>query len=220
MTTDGSSDDGISPVERALHAEWAFDADPAEWRLAAEALRIRCAALYDPMLAVSTSDLDPLPHQLWAVYGELLPRTPLRFLLADDPGAGKTIMVGLYLKELILRGDLERCPIVAPGSLVEQWRDELSEKFGLAFDVLTRAAIDGVREPRQVFAQRPRLSRAWTSSRGTKASLRRWRRPTGTSSSSTRRTACRRTGRVRSSSAPSDTSSGCCSAAWPGICCS
>lgn len=157
MTTDGTSGDGVSSVERALHAEWAFDADPAEWRLAAEALRIRYAALYDPMLAVSTSDLDPLPHQLWAVYGELLPRTPLRFLLADDPGAGKTIMAGLYLKELILRGDLERCLIVAPGSLVEQWRDELSKKFGLVFDVLTRADIDGARDAREVFAQHPRL---------------------------------------------------------------
>ena len=76
----------------------AFDADPNDFKLAAEALRIRMAARFDPMLAVSTSDLEPLPHQLKAVYGELLPRTPLRFLLADDPGAGKTIMAGLYNK--------------------------------------------------------------------------------------------------------------------------
>jgi hypothetical protein len=69
------------------------DAEP--WRLAAEALRIRYAALFDQMLAVTTSDLEALPHQIRAVYGELLPRTPLRFLLADDPGAGKTIMAGL-----------------------------------------------------------------------------------------------------------------------------
>ncbi|MGH4017719.1 MAG: hypothetical protein ACRDT0_00440, partial [Pseudonocardiaceae bacterium] len=83
---------------------WSFDGDGAEFRLAAEALRIRMAARFDPMLAVSTSELEPLPHQLEAVYGELLPRTPLRFLLADDPGAGKTIMAGLYIKELMLRG--------------------------------------------------------------------------------------------------------------------
>ncbi len=83
-------------------------------------------------------DIDPLPHQLRAVYDELLPRTPLRFLLADDPGAGKTIMAGLYIKELILREDVKRCLIVAPGGLVEQWQDELFMKFGLAFEILTR----------------------------------------------------------------------------------
>jgi hypothetical protein len=79
-------------------ATHAFDGDPALFRLAAEALRIRMAARYDPMLAISTSDIDPLPHQIRAIYGELLPRTPLRFLLADDPGSGKTIMAGLYIK--------------------------------------------------------------------------------------------------------------------------
>ena len=120
----------------------AFDADPESWRLAAEALRINYAALHDPMLAISTSDLQALPHQIQAVYGELLPRTPLRFLLADDPGAGKTIMCGLYIKELILRGDLARCLIVAPGSLVEQWQEELFDKFGMKFELLTRTMID------------------------------------------------------------------------------
>jgi superfamily II DNA or RNA helicase len=120
----------------------AFDGDGSAWRLAAEALRIRYAALFDPMLAISTSDLQALPHQITAVYGELLPRTPLRFLLADDPGAGKTIMCGLYIKELMLRGDLARCLIVAPGSLVDQWTDELYEKFGLRFEVLTRSMVD------------------------------------------------------------------------------
>ncbi|MGI5190544.1 helicase-related protein [Promicromonospora sp. CA-289599] len=135
----------------------AFDADPADWRLAAEALRIRYAASHDPMLAVSTSDMDPLPHQLRAVYSEVLPRTPLRFLLADDPGAGKTIMAGLYIKELDLRGDLERCLIVAPGSLVEQWQDELVQKFDLRFEVLTKAAVDAARTPVDVFAKYPRL---------------------------------------------------------------
>lgn len=121
---------------------FSFDGDPALFRLAAEGLRLRMAARFDPMLAVTTSDLDPLPHQIKAVYGELLPRTPLRFLLADDPGAGKTIMAGLYIKELMLRGDLARCLIVAPGSLVEQWQEELLDKFGLRFELLTRTLID------------------------------------------------------------------------------
>ena len=123
-----------------------FDADPAAFRLAAEALRIRMAARFDPMLAVSTSDLEALPHQIKAVYGELLPRTPLRYLLADDPGSGKTIMAGLYIKELLLRGDLARCLIVAPGSLVEQWQEELLDKFNLNFALLTRSMIDSTIE--------------------------------------------------------------------------
>ena len=72
----------------------------------------------------------------------MLPRQPLRFLLADDPGAGKTVMAGLLIKELLIRGDLERCLVVAPGSLVEQWQDELVSKFGLSFDLLTREQID------------------------------------------------------------------------------
>lgn len=115
-----------------------FDADPEHFKIAAEAQRIQMAGLYDPMLAVATSDVEPLPHQIRAVYGELLPRTPLRYLLADDPGAGKTIMAGLYIKELLLRDDVKRCLIVAPGGLVEQWQDELFLKFGMDFDILTR----------------------------------------------------------------------------------
>ncbi|MGQ4616296.1 helicase-related protein [Nocardia sp. R7R-8] len=120
---------------------YSFDGDGALFKLAAEALRIRMAASFDPMLAVTTSDLEPLPHQIQAVYGELLDRSPLRFVLADDPGAGKTIMAGLYIKELKLRGDLERCLIVAPGGLVDQWQEELLDKFGLRFDLLTRDLI-------------------------------------------------------------------------------
>jgi superfamily II DNA or RNA helicase len=119
-----------------------FDADPQEFRLAAEAQRILLAGHSDPMLAVSTSDVRPLPHQIRAVYGELIPRTPLRFLLADDPGAGKTIMAGLYIKELLLRADVKRCLIVAPGGLVEQWQDELRLKFGLGFDILAPGSGD------------------------------------------------------------------------------
>ncbi|WP_248843912.1 helicase-related protein [Streptomyces hirsutus] len=120
----------------------AFDAPVGDFRLAAEAQRISLAGLFDPMLAVATSDVQPLPHQIRAVYGELLPRTPLRFLLADDPGAGKTIMAGLYIKELLLRDDVKQCLIVAPGGLVDQWQDELFFKFGLRFDLLTNQLID------------------------------------------------------------------------------
>ena len=119
-----------------------FDAPASDFKLAAEAQRIRLAGSFDPMLAVATSDVQPLPHQISAVYGELLPRTPLRFLLADDPGAGKTIMAGLYIKELLLRDDVRRCLVVAPGGLVEQWQDELFLKFGLHLEILTNALID------------------------------------------------------------------------------
>ncbi|WP_369597940.1 helicase-related protein [Kocuria salina] len=133
-----------------------FDGDPDEFRLATEALRIKYAALYDPMTAVNSSDVDPLPHQIRAVYEELLPRIPLRFLLADDPGAGKTIMAGLYVKELILRSDCERAVIVAPGGLAEQWREELSQKFDLRFEVFNRQMVDDA-QGRNVFAQHPYL---------------------------------------------------------------
>lgn len=119
-----------------------FDAPASDFKLVAEAQRIKLAGLFDPMLAVATSEVEPLPHQIRAVYGELLPRTPLRFLLADDPGAGKTIMAGLYIKELLLRDDVKQCLIVAPGGLVEQWQDELFFKFGLRFDLLTAQLID------------------------------------------------------------------------------
>jgi SNF2 family DNA or RNA helicase len=121
---------------------WAFDAKPEAFRLAAEATRIRLAHLFDPMMAVHTSDVMPLPHQISAVYEAMLPRQPLRFVLADDPGAGKTVMAGLLVRELMLRGDLDRCLIVAPGSLVEQWQTELSEKFGLRFDILSHALVE------------------------------------------------------------------------------
>lgn len=114
---------------------WSFEGDGEAFKLTAEAKRIDLAFLFDPMMAVHTSNVDPLPHQITAVYESLLPRQPLRFVLADDPGAGKTIMAGLYIRELIMRADARRILIVSPGSLVEQWRDELYEKFGLEFRV-------------------------------------------------------------------------------------
>lgn len=124
---------------------WSFDGDPELFRLLSEANRIRLAYLFDPMLAVHTSLVEPLPHQITAVYGEMLSRQPLRFLLADDPGAGKTIMTGLFIKELVARGDLQRCLIVCPGNLVEQWQDELDSKFHLPFEIMTNDAFEAAR---------------------------------------------------------------------------
>src|SRR5712691_4941498 len=124
---------------------WSFDGDGARFRLVSEAHRIRLAHLFDPVLAVHTSLIDPLPHQITAVYEAMLPRQPLRFLLADDPGAGKTIMAGLLIKELIVRGDLQRCLVVCPGSLAEQWQDELSRRFQLPFDILTNDKLETAR---------------------------------------------------------------------------
>ena len=135
---------------------WSFDADGELLRLVTEANRIKLAHYFDPYLAIHTSLVDPLPHQISAVYGEMLPRQPLRFLLADDPGAGKTIMAGLFIKELIARSDLERCLVVAPGSLVEQWQDELGQKFNLEFDILTRDMIETSRSGNP-FSDRDRL---------------------------------------------------------------
>src|ERR1700758_530139 len=124
---------------------WSFDGDGALFRLVSEAQRIRLAHLFDPVLAVHTSVVDPLPHQITAVYEAMLPRQPLRFLLADDPGAGKTIMAGLLMKEMIARGELQRCLVVCPGSLAEQWQDELYRRFHLPFDILTNDNLEAAR---------------------------------------------------------------------------
>ena len=126
----------ISPA--TSERPWSFDGDGTAFKLAVEAKRIDLAFLFDPMMAVHTSNVDPLPHQIAAVYESMLPRQPLRFVLADDPGAGKTIMAGLYIRELIMRADARRILIISPGSLTEQWRDELFEKFGLEFRVFSR----------------------------------------------------------------------------------
>ncbi len=124
---------------------WSLDGDGALFRLVSEAQRIQLAHLFDPVLAVHTSLVDPLPHQITAVYQAMLPRQPLRFLLADDPGAGKTIMAGLLMKELIARGDLQRCLVVCPGSLAEQWQDELYHRFHLPFEILTNDKLEAAR---------------------------------------------------------------------------
>ena len=137
-------DEARLAIEQAGRA-WSMDGDGQLFRLVSEAKRISLAYLFDPFLAVQTSNLDPLPHQIEAVYEKMLPRQPLRFLLADDPGAGKTIMAGLFCKELMIRGDVERCLVIAPGSLVEQWQDELWQKFGLHFEILTKDMIEAAR---------------------------------------------------------------------------
>ncbi|MCG8554503.1 MAG: SNF2-related protein [Proteobacteria bacterium] len=144
---------------------WSFDGDGGLFRLVSEAHRIRLAHLFDPVLAVHTSLVDPLPHQITAVYESLLLRQPLRFLLADDPGAGKTIMAGLLIRELIARGDLHRCLVVCPGSLAEQWQDELYRRFQLPFEILTTDKLEAARtgnwfiENNLVIARLDKLSR-------------------------------------------------------------
>jgi superfamily II DNA or RNA helicase len=144
---------------------WSFDGEGSTFRLVSEAHRIQLAHLFDPVLAVHTSLVDPLPHQITAVYDSMLPRQPLRFLLADDPGAGKTIMAGLLMKELIARGDLQRCLVVCPGSLAEQWQDELYRRFHLPFEILTNDKLEAARtgnwflETNLVIARLDKLSR-------------------------------------------------------------
>ena len=93
------SEPGIKVMSN--HLPWSFDANAEQMKLASEAYRISLAHLFDPYLAVHTSSVEPLPHQISAVYQEMLPKLPLRYVLADDPGAGKTIMTGLFIKEAL-----------------------------------------------------------------------------------------------------------------------
>lgn len=135
----------LKPVKAG--SAFSFDASPDAFLLAAEARRMKLAHLFDPLAALGTSNVDPLPHQLRAVYGEMLPRQPLRYILADDPGAGKTVMAGLLIKELLLRGDAANVLVVSPGVLVDQWDEEMREKFALEFEILTRDRILGEANP-------------------------------------------------------------------------
>jgi len=119
-----------------------FTGDAYKFKLYAEAERIRNAFQYDPLFAVNCSIVDPLPHQVEAVYKALLPLPQIRFLLADDTGAGKTIMAGLLLKELLIREIVKRVLIITPGGLTKQWQeDELSLKFNLHFTLVDRNAF-------------------------------------------------------------------------------
>ncbi len=118
-----------------------FDAEPVLFRLAVEALRTHLAHAFDPQFAVSVSQVDPLPHQLDAVYKHMLPLPRIRFLLADDPGAGKTIMAGLLLRELMQRGDVSRVLVLCPKALTDQWRREMWERFRERFTLVAGESV-------------------------------------------------------------------------------
>jgi SNF2-related domain len=120
----------------ALPTEEPFDGDALRFKLGVEAARLGLAYEYDPYFSLSIARVDPLPHQLEAVYEYFLKLPRIRFLLADDPGAGKTIMAGLLLKELKIRGLVKRTLIVAPANLTFQWQREMKDKFREAFDVM------------------------------------------------------------------------------------
>jgi len=113
-----------------------FDGDAAKFRLGIEALRLALAYEYDPYFSLSIARVDPLPHQLEAVYDYFLRLPHIRFLLADDPGAGKTIMAGLLIKELKIRGLIKRTLIVTPANLCFQWQRELKDKFRENFEII------------------------------------------------------------------------------------
>ena len=129
----------MEAIERSATA--AFNADPHRFRLGVEAHRIKVAFAHD-MAALAVSNIQPLPHQLEAVYDCFLREPRTRFLLADDPGAGKTIMAGLYMKELILRRAGDRILVITPANLRPQWARELSERFDLPFTQLESGNFD------------------------------------------------------------------------------
>ena len=113
-----------------------FDGDAKKFRLGVEALRLGLAYEYDPYFSLSIARVDPLPHQLEAVYDYFMRLPRIRFLLADDPGAGKTIMAGLLIKELKIRGLIQRILILTPANLTFQWQRELKDKFRENFEVI------------------------------------------------------------------------------------
>ncbi|HPC43143.1 MAG TPA: DUF3883 domain-containing protein [Spirochaetota bacterium] len=113
-----------------------FNGDPKQFRIAVESYRLGLAYEYDPYFSLSISRVDPLPHQLEAVYDYFLKTPRIRFLLADDPGAGKTIMAGLLIKELKIRGLIKRILIITPANLTFQWQRELKDKFRENFEII------------------------------------------------------------------------------------
>ena len=127
--------DQVATLEATPEKE-PFDGDPQRFRLGIEALRLGLAYEYDPYFALSIARVDPLPHQLEAVYDYFLRLPRIRFLLADDPGAGKTIMAGLLIKELKIRGLIKRTLIVTPANLSFQWQRELKDKFRENFEII------------------------------------------------------------------------------------
>lgn len=143
-----ATSDELGRLQKVRSKDLTFDGDPSLFLLGTEAERIRIAHQFDPLFAVNSSIVDPVPHQVEAVYRYLLPLPRIRFLLADDTGAGKTIMTGLLLKELLFRGVLRKVLIVTPGGLTKQWQEEeLQEKFGIQAHLVNRATFDA--EPAQ-----------------------------------------------------------------------
>lgn len=141
------SADELARLTKIRGTDYTYDGAADAFLLGAEAQRIRTAYQFDPLFAVNSSVVDILPHQVEAVYRYLLPLPRIRFLLADDTGAGKTIMAGLLVKELLFRGVISKVLIITPGGLTGQWRDELLDKFGLPFRLINRASFEA--EPGQ-----------------------------------------------------------------------
>lgn len=142
------AEDELQRLIKVRGARFSYDGDSQAFLLGAEAERIRIAHQFDPLFAVNSSIVDPLPHQVEVVYRYLLPLPRIRFLLADDTGAGKTIMTGLLIKELLFRGVIEKILIVTPGGLTKQWKEEeLEEKFGLDVRLVNHGSFDA--EPGQ-----------------------------------------------------------------------
>lgn len=136
------SSEDLARIRRTSQAARDFQGHAEAFFLTLEGHRIRYAQQFDPLFAVNVSQVDPLPHQIEAVYFYVLKNPRIRFLLADDPGAGKTIMAGLLLKELKYRGLVRRVLIVVPGHLKDQWRRELKERFSESFIVMDRGVMD------------------------------------------------------------------------------
>src|ERR1700693_469901 len=144
---DGTPDEAILSLEEAaalagqvVSTRAAIQpADAEKLHLLIESTRIRLAYAHDRQFAVSLSGIRTLPHQIEAVYQKMLPQPRLRFLLAEDPGAGKTIMAGLLIKELRLREAVERVLILCPAPLTIQWQDEMQRWFGETFDIIFSA---------------------------------------------------------------------------------
>jgi superfamily II DNA or RNA helicase len=131
----------LDKIEFVGEGSFTFQGDAESLFLYLESHRIRNAFQFDPLYAVSVSQINPLPHQIDAVYHYILPNPRIRFLLADDPGAGKTIMSGLLIKELKYRGLVDRTLIVVPGHLKDQWQREMKEKFQETFVVIDRGTM-------------------------------------------------------------------------------
>ena len=119
------SEDELAQLVKVRGADYTYDGNAGAFLLGVEAMRIQTAYQFDPLFAVNSSAVDILPHQVEAVYRYILPLPRIRFLLADDTGAGKTIMAGLLIKEFLFRGVLDKALIITPGGLTRQWQEEM-----------------------------------------------------------------------------------------------